>query len=252
MRRLIRLCLLSSMLLVFTLPFLQAQPVTITQFRYVADEDREEFLHRETTYWSEIARAAIKEGKMVGWELWERVGGWNLSEGSNFIFVNQFSKVEDLNNLRAIWNPTKVFPKGRMANMETESMSTLNHQLIFQGNSYAGTGEEPNFIRVNYSKASDLSKYLELERTMWQPFIKKQIDEKNTSQVSWFSAVKIMPAGVDLPFNAVSVDGYKTMSEAVLPASSFKTEPTFPDMKAINEVHKKMRIQVYRKVKIVR
>ena len=92
------------------------------------------------------------------------------------------------------------FSKWENERYGTRGLSTLNHQLVFAGNAFAGSDEVAPFIRVNHSKASDLDKYLELEKTMWQPFIKGQMDTGNTSQVSWFSAVKIMPFGADFPF----------------------------------------------------
>ena len=237
--------------MLFLLPTVQAQQVALTQYHHVSEENRSEFIHRETTYWAEIAQAAIKEGKMVNWQLWEKVGGWNMDNSPNFFFVNSFAKVEDMNNLNEVWNPTKVFPNGRMQDMSTRGLSTLKHQLVYAGNASAGTGTMPNFIRVNYSKASDLNKYLELEETLWQPFIKGQMDSGNSAQVSWLSAVKIMPWGIDFPFNAISVDGFNKLSEAIMPSTSYKTAPTFPDMTAINKVHVKQRVQVYRLVKAV-
>ena len=244
--------LLSGLFLLSCLPFLQSQSVSVVQFRQVSAEDRAEFIHRETTYWSEVARKGIKDGKLVGWELWERVGGWNMENGSNFIFVNQFANPQQMDNLNSIWNINEVFPKRRISEIETNSLSTLKHMVVFQGNSFANSGQTSEYIRVNYSKASDMAKYMELESSVWQPFIKKQMDTGNTTQVSWFSAGMLMPAGGDLPFNAVSVDGYKKFSEAVMPSTSFKTEPTFPDFTEINKVHEKVYVQVYRKVKVVR
>ena len=242
---------MSSLFMLFLVPITQAQSVSIVQYHHVEAENRAEFIHRETTYWSEIAKAAIKDGKMTSWQLWETVGGWNLSSGSNFMFVNTFAKLEDLNNLNEVWNPSKVFPNGRMKDMNTRGLSTINHQLVFARNAGAGTGTTPNFVRINYSKASDLEKYLELEKTVWQPFIKQQIDSGNCTQVSWVSAVKIMPFGADFPFNAVSADGFMTLSEAIMPRTSYKTAPTYPDFTAFDKVHVKQRIQVYRLVKEV-
>lgn len=237
--------------MLFLLPLMQGQAVTMAQYHHVDAENRAEFIHRETTYWAEVAQAAIKEGKMNSWQLWEKVGGWNMDDSPNFIFINGFVAIDNMNNLNDVWNPAKVFPKVRMKDMGTRGLSTLKHQLVFTGNAFAGSNEVAPFIRVNYSKASDLDKYLELEKTLWQPFIKGQMESGNTSQVSWFSAVKIMPFGADFPFNAVSVDGFNKLSEAIMPRTSYKTAPTYPDMSAINDVHVKQRIQVYRLVKEV-
>lgn len=251
MKKSIKHLLVSSLFMLFLLPLMQAQAVIMAQYHHVDAENRAEFIHRETTYWAEIAKAAIKDGKMRNWQLWEKVGGWNIDDSPNFIFINGFAAIDNMNNLNDVWNPSKVFPKVRMKDMGTRGLSTLKHQLVFTGNAFAGSNEVASFIRVNYSKASDLDKYLELEKTMWQPFIKGQMQSGNTSQVSWFSAVKIMPFGADFPFNAVSVDSFNKLSEAIMPRTSYKTAPTYPDMTAINKVHKKQRIQVYRLIKEV-
>ncbi len=251
MRKFIRNLCLSFLLSLSLLPFLQSQSIAVVQYRYVSGENIEEFLHRETTYWSEVARAAIKEGKMVHWALWQKVGGWNLSSGSNFMFVNVFEKPEHLNHTGEVWNLAKVFPNRRFSEIETNSLSTLNHQLFFQTVANAGSGEQANFIRINYAKASELSKYLELEQSVWQPFIKAQIESGKTTQVSWLTAALLMPSGAGLPFNAVTVDGYSSLGEAIVPGTSFSETPEWPDLTAINKVHKKDRIQVYRLVKAV-
>ena len=73
----------------------QAQFIA-TQYRYVATENSEEFITKETTYWSEVAKEAIKQGKMVKWELWQKVSGWKLDEGTNFlsIFIIKFQCIK--------------------------------------------------------------------------------------------------------------------------------------------------------------
>ena len=68
-------------------------------------------------------------------------------------------------------------------------------------------------------------------------------------QTSWSAASVLIPTGANMPFNAVTVDGYQTLSEAVSP--SFGDGVDFPDLSALNEVHDKVYIQTYRLVKAV-
>lgn len=236
------------LLSLFLLPLLPAQPVVVFQYRHVPAENVGEFVHRETTYWSEVAQNAIKEGKMSYWALYQKVGGWELPGGSNFLFINVFEGPSALDNMGGVWDPSAVFPDARAKDMETNSLGTVNHQVVIRGVAGEGDGK-PNFIRINYSKASDMAKYLELEQSVWQPFIKEQIESKNTTQISWRLGQLIMPAGTDLPFNAITVDTYSKMSEAVFPGTSFKEAPEFPDLAGLNEVHEKVYIQVYALVK---
>jgi len=43
----------------FTSP---AQPITVYQYRQVPDDKIEEFIKRETTYWSKVAEKVLKKG----------------------------------------------------------------------------------------------------------------------------------------------------------------------------------------------
>ena len=54
---------------------LQAQGITTYQYRQVAADKIDEFIKRETTYWSKVARKAIDKGTLTFWGLFEKVGG---------------------------------------------------------------------------------------------------------------------------------------------------------------------------------
>ena len=69
---------------------MKAQDITTYQYRHVAPDKVAEFIKRETTYWSKIARKAIDAGKMSFWALLEKVGGTDLGTASNYMFVNSF------------------------------------------------------------------------------------------------------------------------------------------------------------------
>lgn len=236
------------LLILFLIPILPAQTVALFQYRHVPQDNIDEFIHRETTYWSEVAQDAIDNEKLEYWALYEKVGGWDLEGGSNFLFINVFNSPEALNDMGSVWNPAKVFPMVRPQDMETNSLGIVKHQLTFEV--MAGEGEgDVTFIRINYAKASDLSKYLELEQSTWAPFIKGQIESGNAKQLTWRLGRLVSPAGNGLPFNAITVDGYTKLSEAIFPSTSWKTTPEFPSFDELNAVHEKDRIQVYRLVK---
>ena len=99
---LFKIFVFTCVLITTTMVSLQAQIVAL-QYRAVTQENIEEFLHRETTNWSQVAKKAITDGKLLGWELWRKVGGWNMDEGSsNFVFVNIYANKEDLNDMGAV------------------------------------------------------------------------------------------------------------------------------------------------------
>lgn len=220
----------------------------VLQYRHVPPENVEEFVHLETTYWSEVARKAITDGKMVEWELWQKVGGWNLDEGSNFLFVNIFEKREDLDHINEIWNPSEVFPDVRVPSIDTGRLSTVKHQMFVQAEAVVRE-QRAQFIRLNYAKASDLARYVELEKTVWQPFITERMNANKTDVTSWAIVSVLIPSGASIPFNAYTVDGFQTLSGAISP--SFDPDTEFPDFTELNEVHTKDRILTYALVKRV-
>ena len=101
------------LLILFLIPILPAQTVALFQYRHVPQDNIDEFIHRETTYWSEVAQDAIDNEKLEYWALYEKVGGWDLEGGSNFLFINVFNSPEALNDMGSVWNPAKVFPMVR-------------------------------------------------------------------------------------------------------------------------------------------
>ncbi|MGH2566267.1 MAG: hypothetical protein ACRDE5_17240, partial [Ginsengibacter sp.] len=58
---------------------LKAQGITTYQYRHVAPDKVNEFIKRETTYWSKVAQKAIDNGKMTFWALFEKVGGVDMA-----------------------------------------------------------------------------------------------------------------------------------------------------------------------------
>lgn len=236
--------MLASLLLSTLLP---AQ-IVVLQYRSVPQEDIAEFLHRETTYWAQIAQKAIDDGKMIRWELWQRFGGVDMEDDSyNFVFANTFADKAALDNMGAVWNPAEALPNVRPTDIETGSLSHVVHSIVVAAR--GGAGEPGNFIRVNYAQVSDMANYLRLENENWKPFITKMMEEKKTSCVGWGVANVVYPQGASMAFNGFSVDHYNKLSEAVLPTWGEGVE--FPDLTEYAQTNERVLSQVYGLVKRV-
>src|SRR3990172_3846970 len=97
--------------------------ITVYQYRHVPNGKVEEFLKRETTYWSIVAEKALAGGNLTFWALLEKVGGYDLENSSNYLFVNTY---KDIDKIGDVWNSAgTVFPNVTMDKMETNSMSTV-------------------------------------------------------------------------------------------------------------------------------
>jgi hypothetical protein len=227
--------------LVFGIPSQVFSQNVVVQTRHVPAENVSDFIHRETTYWSKIAQKAIDDGKLSGWSLWQRVDGFDIDKDPNFFFMNTFTDEQFDNNDGSIWNVKKVFPDAKKSDIDTFSLGTVQDQLFYRNLVFIEKSP-PQFLRVNYAKASNLNRYLELEKTVWQPFVKKQMDAGKTEVVSWILSVLVMPSGANTQHNAVTVDGFDTLSDAL--NNSFD----FPDLSEFAEVHQKAEIHVYHRV----
>ncbi|GAB5554171.1 MAG: hypothetical protein Sapg2KO_37620 [Saprospiraceae bacterium] len=237
--------LLAGLFLFISSFTLQAQ-VMVMQYRSVAPEDRAEFIKRETTYWSAIAKKAIDDGKMLSWQLWEKVGGMYMDEDSpNFVFVNSFADKGALDKMGEIWNASAVFPNKKMENMETSSMSHVVHSIITEIGLSVGTGGQ--FARVNYDKVTDWALYRKREGGIWKPFIEQAMKDKKTSVKGWNAIGVVMPRGTSMPFDAFTVDFFDTMSEAAMP--TFAEDLDFPDFEDTDDSFTRTKIQIYRLIK---
>lgn len=221
--------------------------ISVFQFRHVPSENIDEFVHRESTYWSQVAQKAVNEGNLLSWSLWERVGGWKLGDKTaNFVFVNTYSDAKGLDNMGKIWNPSAVFPDARYRDMETSSLSETIHMIILNEVAQVGAGTPFQYAKVNFAKASDLNAYIDLETSVWMPFVKPYIEGGNSPLKYWSVARVISPGGELMPFNAITVDGFDKMSDAI--SGVFPTGTTYPSFDEFDKVHTKEYIQLYRLV----
>jgi hypothetical protein len=108
--------------------------ITVYQYRHVPDANIEEFLKRETTYWSKVAQNAIDNKKMSFWGIFEKVGGVDLANKSNYLFVNTFPNIDAANE---IWGSSENIGGVPMDKMETGSLSTTTAQIFLHDEGWA-------------------------------------------------------------------------------------------------------------------
>src|SRR5687767_4126016 len=94
-----------------------AQDITTYQYRQVSPDKTGEFIKRETTYWSKVARKAIDKGTLTFWALLQRVDGADVQNAPNFLFINTYTNVDG--NMGDLWNPSTLFPKIPVSQLST-------------------------------------------------------------------------------------------------------------------------------------
>jgi hypothetical protein len=209
---------------------ISAQEVTLYRYMYVAPNKADEFIKRETTYWSKVAQKAINKGTLSFWGLFQLVGANGIPNSPNFLFINSYKNIDSVDN---VWNATAVFPKVPMSQMEDFSFSTNTSNYFLQDKGWqqaATANEEKDFryVAMYYHSSSDPDSFTKAEIKVWGPFIKAAMDKNQTGQRGWGNAIVLAPSGPEIKFNSISYDLYPTLSAALLqkwdPAVQFPME----------------------------
>jgi len=232
----------------------EAQPISIYQYRQVPNDKIDEFIYKETTYWSEVARKALDKGNLQFWALFQRVGGFDVQNQSNFLFINN---VNDVDKLGEIWNPSAVFPDVPMDQMETNSISKVTGQLFMMPENHvddvgATPAEDYNYVKFNYIHATNPGQLIDLEEKHWKPFITAAMAKEGVSQVAWGNARLLSPLRASVPATTLSYDIYPTLHEALAPKWDETLEIPQDELMEINKLEDGRRSEaIYRIVKVV-
>ncbi len=231
---------------------LSAQGITTYQYRQVSANNTDEFIKRETTYWSKVARAAIDKGTLTFWALLERVDGSDMRNSPNYLFINTYRSIDTGN----VWNAIAVFPKISMDKMETGSISTVTSQYFMQGQNWeqatkAVPANDFKYVIMVYHNSSDPGNFIALEKRHWAPFIKAAMDNKETAQVGWGNASVLSPSGADIKFNTVSYDLFPTLGTALLQDWNSNTKFPTTGLDSLSKIATTMPgREIYRVVKV--
>ena len=245
------------MLAIFLLTFLQLtgfSQITVYQYRHVPDDKIEEFVKRETTYWSKVAEKAVKDKSMTFWALLERVGGYDLPNSSNYLFINTFPNIDKVND---VFSNVEGIAGVKMSQMETNSMSTTTSQFFLHDEGWvqdakAVPATDFNYVVMIYHNTEYADSLIGLENKYWSPFVKKAMDNDQTTQMGWGNARVLAPLDDNIKFTTVSYDLFKTLQEALMTTWDPKT--VFPNkgLTMINKLELSRRgIAIYRIVKVV-
>jgi hypothetical protein len=246
----------SVLLVAFLIPSLQLYAqVSVYQYRHVPADKVNEFIKRETTYWSKVAQKAVDAKKMSFWGLFEKVGGYDLPNSSNFLFINTFSNIDSAWSGDA-FDPAKLFPKIPYNQMETNSFSTVTSQIFYHGEDWAeAKGINPakdfNYVVMNYHLSENAGAFINAEKNIWKPFLQSAMDKKQTQQIGWGNAAVLSPTGGDMKFNTISYDLFRTLQDALL--TPWDPATVFPDnLDILGNMRKQESARViYRIVKVV-
>ena len=215
-----QLTILLALLLCFQ--FAKAQKITTYQYRTVKQSDMNEYIKRETTYWSKLAESEVKKGNLTFWAVLVRVDGVDLDRSPNVLLINTFN---DLDASNSIWGGiTDLFPNVKMEDMETNSLSKTTARIFLRGLDNFAQGKTVNpdedfkFVRIIYHNNKNIGKHLTFESEKWKPMIQNAMNEGKTSMKGWGNSIIVSPQSSKFPYNTISYDIFATAHEALSPS----------------------------------
>ncbi len=231
-----------------------AQTITVYQYRQVEPDKMQEFIERETKYWSKVAESAIAKGNLTFWGLFQKMSGFDQPNSSNVLFINTF---KDIDAAADIWDPSELFPDVPMDQIETFSMSKVIHTLYVRAENFvqkegAVPADEFNYVSFIYHNSSNSAQSIALEKEHWEPFIKLSMDAGKTNQLAWGNATILAPSGPDIGVNTISFDIYPSLKAALDP--TWDDDTVFPTdgLTKINELEIDRRmVYVYRRIQVI-
>ena len=235
-----------------------AQEISVWQFRHVEQSNMQEFIERETKYWSKVAESAIEKGNLTFWGLFVKQGGFDMPNGPNVLFINTFQDI-DAANMSEMWNASAVFPDTPMEEMETGSLSKTLHMFFVQPQNWvekegANPQEQFRFVRFIFHNTNSPGDLIALENEHWAPFIKSAMDAGQTTQLAWGNASILAPSGPNMEANTISYDIYPTLTSALTGGFSADANIEFPteELAKINELEINRRFNnVYQRIQVV-
>ena len=184
-----------------------AQVVTL-MYVEVSNENQQRFERLEKDYWSQIAKKAIDDGKMMSWIMLKEI---SIPGTHKYLFVNYFENLEQLNQSSSIWNPEKI-------GMNFEDIDTFGIKRIVNVEYWKAeglVGESAKYVIMNYFSPANLEGFVTENLELWKPWFEKSIKNNRLKQKNWAVGTKIYPSGNQTGSFAITRDGFDSLSDAM-------------------------------------
>ena len=174
----------------------------------VSNENQQRFERLEKDYWSQVAKKAIDDGKMMSWIMLKEI---SIPGTHKYLFVNYFENLEQLNQSSSIWNPEKI-------GMNFEDIDTFGIKRIVNVEYWKAeglVGESAKYVIMNYFSPANLEGFVTENLELWKPWFEKSIKNNRLKQTNWAIGTKIYPSGNQTGSYAITRDGFDSLSDAM-------------------------------------
>jgi hypothetical protein len=170
-----------------------------------------------------LVQSRVDGGAISGWILLRAVIPSGISAACDYVVVTTYPGVPPQpmgpEELDAALKKANIPMTAQQYVDRRTSLTTLVSNDMFQNRAFVGGFKTGNYLVVNYMKASNMEDYIAFEKKAWQPMAEVLTKENVTS--AWSLNTKVFPGGADVPYNAVTVDGYPTWESIFQNGSRF-------------------------------
>ena len=215
--------------------------ISYLQYRHVPADQVEKFVERETKHWSKVAESAIKKGQMVSWSLWKKVGTTNANTTTpNYVIVNSFESLDKM-DMNKVWSDNMdALGDVKPEDVETNSISTITFDYFMQLEDQIEG--DYKYALVNYAKPTDVSAFIQENKSLWKPLHEDSINNIMNAMTSWSKSSVIYPAGNQDRFSVFTVDGFNKLTDALDYLRWNETGSNSPNAAAWDEVADKTKM----------
>lgn len=209
--------------------------ISYLQFRHVPADQEAKFVERETKHWSKVAQSAIDKGQMKSWTLWRKIGITGIDDYTpNYVLVNTYESFDKM-------NPDKVWSENldalgtvKAEDIETSSFAKITYDYYVQLEEHIEGAY--NYALVNYGKPTDLTAFIQENRSLWKPMHEARINNVMNKMTYWGMMSVIYPLGNQDRFSVFTVDGFNELNDVLDYLRFTETSDNSPNAAAWDDV----------------
>ena len=187
---------------------LAAAQVVALMYVEVSNENQQRFERLEKDYWSQVAKKAIDDGKMMSWIMLKEI---SIPGTHKYLFVNYFENLDQLNQSSSIWNPEKIGMN--IEDIDTNSIKKIVNVEYWKAEGLLG--ESAKYLIMNYFSPADLEGFVTENLELWKPWLENNMKKNLLKQKNWAMGTKIYPSGNQSGSSAITRDGFDSLSDAM-------------------------------------
>ena len=180
---------------------------------------------------------------MSSWSLWRKVGVTNASDTTpNYVIVNTFESLENM-DMNKVWSDNMdALGDVKAEDVETMSFTTTTFDYFVQREDYIEGNYK--FALVNYGKPTDLTAFIQENRSLWKPLHQASIENIMNAMTYWGMSSVIYPVGNLDRFSVFTVDGFNKLNDALDYLRFTETSDNSPNAAAWNDVIDKTKMDI--------